>query len=156
MPARRHHTTRKARECATREKNNQYYQRNKNEIRAKRRAKYAEEIELERRSAKAKTVESKKMFWEAQAQTEYKGNTLVDLRSLEDNINKFICNSGSAYLERIFQEYLVWTQSDHQHKTESPLELPYKVFNSMMDAVAKVGNGILNEYGARKEWKECQ
>ncbi|KAJ8092171.1 hypothetical protein PM082_023998 [Marasmius tenuissimus] len=111
---------------------------------------------LECKSAKAKVVESKRVLWEARAQAEYKGNTLADLRDLKNNINEFLCNSGSTYLEQIYKEYLAWTQSDHQHNTESPLELPYKVFNSMMDTVAKVRNAILNEYGARKERKECQ
>ncbi|KAK1223887.1 hypothetical protein PQX77_013221 [Marasmius sp. AFHP31] len=155
MPARRRHTTKQAREQALRAKNSKYYQQNKDEIRSKRRAKHAKTINRERKAVKAEKDEKQRVFWEAQAHDVYDSNALEELRSLEKRINAYLSNSGSAYFERIFHEYLAWCQSDHQH-TDSPIELPNKVFASMMDAAAKIGNGILNEYGARKEWKQCQ
>ncbi|KAK1234213.1 hypothetical protein PQX77_002589 [Marasmius sp. AFHP31] len=155
MPAHRRHTTKQARDQALRAKNSRYYQQNKDELRSKRRAKYTKTKNRERKAAKAEKDEKQRVFWEAQAHDMYDRNTLEELRSLEKRINTYLSNSGSAYFERIYHEYLAWCQSDHQH-TESPIEFPNKVFASMMDAAVKIGNGILNEYGARKEWKECQ
>ncbi|KAK1215044.1 hypothetical protein PQX77_022363 [Marasmius sp. AFHP31] len=154
MPAHRRHTTKKAREQATREKNSKYYQQNKDVLRSKRRAKHTKKITFKRKASKTQNDEKKRASWEAWAQDEYERNTLQQLRNLEKAANEFLSNSGSAYFERIFHEYLAWCQSEEHD--ESPVELSYKVFRSMLDAVAKIGNGILNEYGAKKEWKECQ
>ncbi|KAL0057594.1 hypothetical protein AAF712_015757 [Marasmius tenuissimus] len=155
MPAHRLHKTKKDREKATQEKNRRYYEKNKEVIRTNRRVKYAKEMNVERRELKAENEEKKRSSWETRAQEEYHSNTLEKLRDLEASINTYLFNSGSAYFERIFQEYLAWSESTLQHEP-SPLELLSKVFSSMLDTVAKIGNGILNEYGAWKEWKECQ
>ncbi|KAJ8092819.1 hypothetical protein PM082_023648 [Marasmius tenuissimus] len=80
-------------------------------------------------------------------------DSLKHLRSLEESINQELLKSGSEYLERLFAEFLAWTQSSSETDI-LPLELPFKVFNSMLDAAAKVGNTILNGYGAYAEWKE--
>ncbi|KAK1228056.1 hypothetical protein PQX77_008919 [Marasmius sp. AFHP31] len=154
MPAHRRHTTKKAREQAIRDKNSKYYQQNKDVLRSKRRVKHSNEISVKRKASKAQNDERKRAFWEAWAQDEYERDTLQQLRNLEKSVNDYLFNSGSAYFDRIFHEYLAWYQSEEHN--ESPIELPYKVFRSMLDAVAKIGNGILNEYGAKKEWKECQ
>ncbi|KAK1217953.1 hypothetical protein PQX77_019375 [Marasmius sp. AFHP31] len=156
MPARRRHKTKKDQGQATRDKHKLYYQRNEERIRAKRRERYGKERDFERKERKAAIEEEKRAFWEETAHTEYKRNTLEELRNLEKKINTYLSNSGTTYLERSYHEYLAWTQSAVCQTQPSPLELPYKTFNSMLDAVAKIGNGILNEYGAGREWKECQ
>ncbi|KAJ8095469.1 hypothetical protein PM082_023239 [Marasmius tenuissimus] len=125
-------------------------------IRAKRQERYAKEMDLERKERKAVIGEKKRIFWEETAHTEYMQNTLGELRNLEKNINVYLSNSGSEYLKRIYHEYLAWTQSAVRQNQPSPLDLSYKTFNSMLDAVGKIGNSVLNEYGAGKEWKECQ
>ncbi|KAK1223063.1 hypothetical protein PQX77_014062 [Marasmius sp. AFHP31] len=156
MPAHRRHKTKKDQQQATKDKHKRYYQCNEDEIRAKWRERYVKEKALERKERKAAIEEGKRVFWEETAHTEYKRNTLEELRNLEKKINAYISNSGSAYLKRSYHEYLAWTQSAVRQNEPSPLELSYKTFNSMLDAVAKIGNGILNEFGAGKEWKECQ
>ncbi|KAL0564974.1 hypothetical protein V5O48_017061 [Marasmius crinis-equi] len=77
----------------------------------------------------------------------------MQLWELESAINEELAGSGSQYLERLYREWVAWKHVDSG--LPSPLEIPYKLFNSMLDCVAKIGNGILNEFGAYKEWKEC-
>ncbi|KAJ8079191.1 hypothetical protein PM082_021691 [Marasmius tenuissimus] len=60
-----------------------------------------------------------------------------------------------SYFDRLYYEYQAWTLCDPRPE-KSPIELPFNLFNSMTNAVAKIGNAILNEYGAGKEWKECR
>ncbi|KAK1229290.1 hypothetical protein PQX77_007657 [Marasmius sp. AFHP31] len=156
MPAHRTHKTKKDRENATRDKHKKYYERNQDKIRAKRRERYTHQMEIERKARKAVVEKEGRVFWEDQAHREYERNTLEELRTLEKNVNQYLSNSGTTYFERIYHEYLAWMQSDIRHSQSSPLEAPNSAFNSMLDAVGKVGNGILNEYGAGKEWKQCQ
>ncbi|KAK1220240.1 hypothetical protein PQX77_017005 [Marasmius sp. AFHP31] len=139
MPAHRLHKTKKDRVQATRDKHKKYY-----------------EWKIERKARKAVAEKEKMLFWEGQAHREYERNTLEELRTLEKNVNQYLSNSGSTYLERIYHEYLAWMQSDIHHSQSSPLDAPNIAFNSMLDAVGKIGNGILNEHGAGKEWKQCQ
>ncbi|KAK1218290.1 hypothetical protein PQX77_019031 [Marasmius sp. AFHP31] len=156
MPARQRHKTQKEREQATRNKHKKYYESNKDQIRSKRRERYAKEMTIERKERKAVAEEEKRVFWEVQAQRKYERNTLAELRRLEKNVNQYLSDSGSTYLERIYHEYLAWTQSAVHHSQSSPLKIPYNTFKSMLDAVVKIGDGVLNEHGAGKEWKECQ
>ncbi|KAK1223733.1 hypothetical protein PQX77_013385 [Marasmius sp. AFHP31] len=151
MPARQRHKTRKEREQATRNKHQRYYESNKAQIRSKRRERYAREMAIERKERKAVAEEEKRVFWEEQAHRMYERNTLAELRRLEKNVNQYLSDSGSTYLERIYHEYLAWTQLAAHHSQSSPLKAPYKTFNSMLDAVVKVGDGVLNEHGAGKE-----
>ncbi|KAK1218012.1 hypothetical protein PQX77_019310 [Marasmius sp. AFHP31] len=176
MPAHRLHKTKKDQQQAIKDKHKRYYQRyftssdssiskflisytlqsNEDKIRAKRRERYGKERDIERKERKAAVEEKKRAFWEETAHAEYKRNTLAELRTLEEKINTYLSNSGTAYLKRSYHEYLAWTQSAMRQQQSSPLELSYKTLNSMLDAVAKIGNGVLNEYGAGREWKECQ
>ncbi|KAK1231144.1 hypothetical protein PQX77_005750 [Marasmius sp. AFHP31] len=167
MPAHRLHKTKKDREQAIRDKHKRYYQSNKDHIRTKRKERYRQEMILERKERNADIEEKKQAFWEQQARNEYKHsltfnthrlyrNTLEELRKLEKKVNEYLSDSGSTYLERSYHRYLVWTQSDIRHIETSPLEPSYKAFKSMVDAVGKISGGILNEYGAGREWKECQ
>ncbi|KAK1216955.1 hypothetical protein PQX77_020402 [Marasmius sp. AFHP31] len=154
MPAHRLHKSKKDREQATRDKNKKYYERNQDNIRGKRRERHVQQTKVERKARKAIVEKEKQAFWEEQAHREYQRNTLEELRTLEKNVNQYLSNSGSTYLKRIYHEYLAWMESDPRQS--SPLEAPNVAFNSMLDAVGKIGNGILNEYGAGKEWKQCQ
>ncbi|KAK1219278.1 hypothetical protein PQX77_018014 [Marasmius sp. AFHP31] len=156
MPARQRHKTQKEREQATRNKHQKYYESNKFQIRSKRRERYAREMAIEQKERKAVAKEEKRVYWEEQAQRKYERNTLAELRRLEKSVNQYLSGSGSTYLERIYHEYLAWTQSAVHHSQSSPLKIPYKSFKSMLDAVVKIGDGVLNEHGAGKEWKECQ
>ncbi|KAL0061239.1 hypothetical protein AAF712_011945 [Marasmius tenuissimus] len=72
-----------------------------------------------------------------------------------DSINDELWQSATqSYFERLYYEYQAWHSCDPQTKN-SPIELPFKLFSSMTNAVAKIGNAILNEFGAGKEWNEC-
>ncbi|KAK1230216.1 hypothetical protein PQX77_006703 [Marasmius sp. AFHP31] len=155
MPAHRKHKTKKAQQQASAQKSREYYERNQEAILAKKRMKYTKEAARQRKLQKQENDESKWADWEAKLQTETNSDSLKQLRSLEENINQELLNSGSEYLERLFTEFLAWTQSSLESNT-SPLELTFKIFSSMLDSVAKIGNVILNEYGAYAEWKECQ
>ncbi|KAK1226509.1 hypothetical protein PQX77_010517 [Marasmius sp. AFHP31] len=158
MPAHRKHKSKEAQRQASLHKSKTYYQRNREDILAKKRDAYAKVAARSRKLRKQEVDEEKRALWEAKSQTELKTNSLQRLRALEESINREISNSGSGYLERLFAEFLAWTRTSTEARFPliSPLELPFKVFNSMLDAVAKIGNAILNEYGPYSEWKECQ
>ncbi|KAK1225823.1 hypothetical protein PQX77_011234 [Marasmius sp. AFHP31] len=158
MPARRKHKTKEAQRQASQHKSKTYYQRNREEILAKKRATYGKAAARDRKLRKQEVDEEKRALWETKSQTEVKTDPLKRLRALEENINCELSNSGSGYLERLFAEFLAWTQISPEAEISpiSPLELPFKVFSSMLDTVAKIGNAILNEYGPYAEWKECQ
>ncbi|KAJ8088025.1 hypothetical protein PM082_013576 [Marasmius tenuissimus] len=155
MPAARRYKTQKEKQEATAAKHKRYYQRNHEQILEKRRARYEKQRSSKQQNMKTIREKRKSEAWEDQKKKEYQTNTLQALRELEESINSELEGSGSAYFERLFREYLEWTRVDPRPQA-SPLELPFKVFNSMIDVVAKIGNGILNEYGSGKQWRECQ
>ncbi|KAJ8092808.1 hypothetical protein PM082_023637 [Marasmius tenuissimus] len=155
MPAPRRYKTQKEKEEATIAKHNRYYARNRDQILEKRRARYSRQRNMNQMAQKHDREERKRAEWEAQQKKEYETNTLLALRELEEKINSELGGSGSTYFERLFREYLEWTGTKPRPR-ESPLKLPFKMFNSMTDVVAKIGNGILNEYGSGIQWRECQ
>ncbi|KAK1222722.1 hypothetical protein PQX77_014427 [Marasmius sp. AFHP31] len=158
MPAHRKHKTKEAQRKASLQKSKNYYEKNREEILAKKRDTYNKATARKRKLRKQEVDEGKRALWEIKSQTEIKTDSLKRLRALEESINRELSNSGSGYLERLFTEFLAWTQTSPEAGLSpiSPLELPFKVFSSMLDTVAKIGNAILNEYGPYAEWKECQ
>ncbi|KAK1224572.1 hypothetical protein PQX77_012526 [Marasmius sp. AFHP31] len=158
MPAHRKHKSKEAQRQASARKSKTYYQQNRDEILTKKRDTYAKTVARKRKLRKQEVDEEKRALWEAKSQTEIKTSSLKRLRALEESINRELSNSGSGYLERLFAEFLAWTQTSPEAQVSpiSPLELPFKLFSSMLDTVAKIGNAILNEYGPYAEWKECQ
>ncbi|KAK1233219.1 hypothetical protein PQX77_003628 [Marasmius sp. AFHP31] len=155
MPARCKHKTKKEQREASLQRFKTYYQKNREVILAKKQVAYKKAATQNWKLRKQEIDERKRDMWETKSQTENKVDSVKQLRLLEENINQELLNSGSQYLERLFAEYLAWTQLPSETDV-SPLELAFKVFSSMLDAVAKIGNAILNEYGAYGEWKECQ
>ncbi|KAL0569423.1 hypothetical protein V5O48_012540 [Marasmius crinis-equi] len=158
MPAPRIHKSKKARQKADQQKFRAYYERNRNSILAKKRTKYNQHKNSERQVQKAVREERRRSAWEIRAGAEHSSSqdTITHLRQLEKQINEEFQDSGSRYFNRLFHEYLAWAQSNPR-PSDSPLETPVKVFNSMVDTVAKIGNAILNEYGTwGMPWKECR
>ncbi|KAJ8090819.1 hypothetical protein PM082_024732 [Marasmius tenuissimus] len=155
MPALRRYKTQKEKQEATAAKHRRYYQRHHEQILEKQRERYVKQTTLKKKNAKNAREEQKRAIWEDQKKMEYGSDTLDALRDLEKSINTELGGSGSAYLERLFREYLEWTGVNPRPQA-SPLEVPFKLFHSMTDVVAKIGNGILNEYGSGIQWRECQ
>ncbi|KAL0063054.1 hypothetical protein AAF712_010080 [Marasmius tenuissimus] len=177
MPARRQHKTKAEQEQAARNKHKSYYARNRETILSKKRVKYGHDKSLQSKARKDENEEEKTALWEAKASEEHQTyasilsyitsgqdsdsylqfrRSLERLRNLEQSINEELRQSAThSYFERLYHEYQAWHTCDN-HTEKSPIELPFKLFSSMTNAVAKIGNAILNEYGAGKEWNECR
>ncbi|KAJ8078236.1 hypothetical protein PM082_000442 [Marasmius tenuissimus] len=156
MPARRQHKTKAEQEQAARNKHKSYYARNRETILSKKRVKYGHDKSLQSKARKDENEEEKTALWEAKASEEHQTRSLERLRNLEQSINEELRQSAThSYFERLYHEYQAWHTCDN-HTEKSPIELPFKLFSSMTNAVAKIGNAILNEYGAGKEWNKCR
>ncbi|KAK1231427.1 hypothetical protein PQX77_005452 [Marasmius sp. AFHP31] len=158
MPARRLHKTKTEQERAARNKHRGYYNRNRETILSKKRKKYSDHTTQESLARKDKNEEKKRALWEARAAEEIQPQKSIErLRDLERAINAEINSSATQpYFERLYYEFLTWSSCDPR-PSNSPIELPFKLFGSMLNSVANIGNAILNEYGAiGKEWKEAQ
>ncbi|KAL0573136.1 hypothetical protein V5O48_008824 [Marasmius crinis-equi] len=161
MPAHRRHKTKSAQEQAVSERNKKYYEKHKDKLLSQKRTKYKQKSAKDRKWMKAERDEKKRKEWEDAVHAEHseKPTTLTgieQLRVLEKQINMHLgFGNGSGYMERLIFEFLAYVDSQPSTDT-SPLELPNKVFGAMLDTLAKVGNGILTEYGSGKEWNECK
>ncbi|KAL0567264.1 hypothetical protein V5O48_014729 [Marasmius crinis-equi] len=149
MPAPRKHKSKKAQLVAVRDKNKRYYTGNRDRLLSKKRSEYNEKWIMERKERKADSEEQKRAAWEIEATTEYESlDSLSQLRAFKERVNRMFIGSGSNYFERLYHEYLAHTKTDPVPYDQSPLEVPSKVFSSMTDTVAKIGNAILNDVWA--------
>ncbi|KAJ8095389.1 hypothetical protein PM082_023159 [Marasmius tenuissimus] len=156
MPTRRQHKTKAEQEQATRNKHKAYYARHRETILLKKRAHHSHDRTRRCKARKDRNEEEKRASWEARAAEEHQSHSLDRLRSLEQSINKELQQSAKqSYFDWLYHEYQAWTSCKPQPE-KSLIELPFKLFSSMTNAVAKIGNAILNEYGAKKEWNECR
>ncbi|KAK1233915.1 hypothetical protein PQX77_002899 [Marasmius sp. AFHP31] len=151
MPAHKIHTTKKQQQEALRRKYRKYYVLNREAILARKRMRHLDRIIADRRARKAERLKEQLRKWYDLLEREYERDTLEELFELESHVNIELDIFGSAYMARLYSEYLGWNDLGLD-LDNSPLEVPLILFNIALEIAAKISAAVLNEFGSSPEW----